>query len=196
MAASDREAPKAAHELLARAQALTAELTGAGFGLVRAGRVPPVPAAGPDPMAQFDLMVTDPDLGAATRTLYRDGHHVRAVEEGFKFLNNAVKGRSGETTRDGQSLMLHVFAEGAPVLRLNRLRSQSQKDEQAGYKFIFAGAMTGIRNPRAHEHDLRDEGAPALEMLVLANHLMRALRGSTRTRRRTSAGRLAGTQGP
>jgi uncharacterized protein (TIGR02391 family) len=147
-------------------------------------------------LAQFDLMVTDPDLSAATRTLYRDGHHARAVEEGFKFLNNAVKGRAGDTTRDGQSLMLHVFAEGAPVLRLSRLRSQSQKDEQAGYKFMFAGAMTGIRNPRAHEHDLRDEADSALEMLVLANHLMRALRRSTRTRRRRTAPRLAGTTGP
>jgi uncharacterized protein (TIGR02391 family) len=138
-------------------------------------------------MGPFDALVTDPDLNATCRTLYRDGHHARAVEEAFKFLANAVKGRSGEGTRDGQDLMLNVFSLEQPVLRLNRLRSTSERDEQAGYRFILAGAMTGIRNPRAHEHSLSDEADVALEMLVLANHLMRAVRRSTRVRRRRPA---------
>ena len=135
-------------------------------------------------MAKFDALVTDLDLNATTRTLYRDGHHARAVEEGFKFLANAVKGRAGDGTRDGRDLMFHVFSLDDPVLRVNRLRGTSQRDEQEGYKFIFGGAMQGIRNPRAHEHTLRDEADVALEMLVLANHLMRAVRRSTRVRRR------------
>ena len=54
------------------------------------------------------------------------------------------------------------------------------KDEQRGYMDIFAGSMTGIRNPRAHEHDLADEPEVALELLVLANHLMRKLDAATR----------------
>lgn len=36
-------------------------------------------------------------------------------------------------------------------------------------------AMTGIRNPRAHESQLVDTPESALEMIVLANHLMRKL---------------------
>lgn len=138
-------------------------------------------------MTQFDALVTDPDLGATCRTLYRDGHHARAVEEAFKFLANAIKGRSGEITRDGQDLMLHVFNPDHPVLRLNDLRRVSEKDEQAGYRFMFAGAMTGIRNPRAHEHALDDQADVALEMLVMANHFMRVVRRSTRVRRRRAA---------
>jgi uncharacterized protein (TIGR02391 family) len=134
-------------------------------------------------MVLFDTLVTDADLSAATRTLYRDGHYARAVEEAFKFLDNAVRGRAGEDALDGQALMLHVFDPGAPVLRLSSLRSTSQRNEQAGYRFMFAGAMTGIRNPRAHEYAIVDEANVALEMLVIANHLMRVLRRSTRTRR-------------
>ena len=45
---------------------------------------------------------------------------------------------------------------------------------------IFAGSMTGIRNPRAHEHDLVDEPEVALELLALANHLMRKLDAATK----------------
>ena len=40
---------------------------------------------------------------------------------------------------------------------------------------IFAGVMAGIRNPRAHEHELEDEPEVALELIILANHLMRKL---------------------
>jgi uncharacterized protein (TIGR02391 family) len=140
-------------------------------------------------MAQFDALINDPDLNATTRTLYRDAHYARAVEEGFKFLANAVKGRAGDAARDGRDLMFHVFSLDDPVLRVNRLRSTSQRDEQEGYRFIFGGAMQGIRNPRAHEHTLRDEADVALEMLVLANHLMRAVRRSTRVRRRRATAR-------
>ena len=140
-------------------------------------------------MVQFDAMVTDPDLNATTRTLFRDGHYARAVEEAYKFLANAVKGRSGDSLRDGRDLMFHVFNLDAPVLRINRLRGMSQRDEQEGYKFIFGGAMQGIRNPRAHEHSLHDEADVAVEMLVLANHLMRAVRRSTRTRARRRGAR-------
>ncbi len=196
MTAGERRASRSAHDLLARAKALDAELAGAGF------RPPSRPLAAPqvtepvavatDPMAQFDALVSDPDLNATCRTLFRDGHHARAVEEAFKFLANAVKGRSGEPTRDGQDLMLHVFSLENPVLRLSDLRRVSERDEQAGYRFMFAGAMTGIRNPRAHEHTLRDQADVALEMLVMANHLMRVVRRSTRVRRRRASARAPG----
>jgi Protein of unknown function (Hypoth_ymh) len=46
---------------------------------------------------------------------------------------------------------------------------------------IFAGAMTGIRNPRAHEHAYLDDPRTALELLALANHLARMARGATRS---------------
>jgi uncharacterized protein (TIGR02391 family) len=187
MAANDRHGLRSALETLTSVKALDAEIVGSGFRPpARAPALPPPvpPAAAADPLALFDQVITEPDLSAATRPLYRDGHFARAVEEGFKFLNNAVKGRSGDTTRDGQALMLNTFSDTTPVLRLNRLRRQSEKDEQKGYAFIYAGTMTGIRNPRAHEHDLRDDPDVALEMLVIANHLTRMLRRSSRPRAR------------
>jgi uncharacterized protein (TIGR02391 family) len=189
MIAGDRGASRSTHDLLARAKAIDAELAGAGL---RPSPPPPAAAvavAAPDLMAQFDALVSDPDLNATCRTLYRDGHHARAVEEAFKFLANAVKGRSGEAVRDGQDLMLHVFNTDNPVLRLSDLRRVSERDEQAGYRFMFAGAMTGIRNPRAHEHSIRDQADVALELLVFANHLMRVVRRSTRVRRRRASAR-------
>lgn len=144
----------------------------------------PAPAAVPDPLALFDAMVTEAELREETRQLFIDGHHSQAVEEGFKYLNNLVKRRTGNEA-DGAALMQSAFSLKEPLLRLSALKTQSQKDQQLGYMQMLAGAMTGVRNPRAHEHKYLDEPRNAIELLGLCNHLVRMVNGSTRTRRRS-----------
>lgn len=143
----------------------------AGFELRRTG--PPSPATGRSDL--YDELVTSESLRLASGSLFHDGHYARAVEEAFKCLNNAVRDKSKLLNRDGASLMRQAFSANSPTLRLSNLLTQSERDEQQGYMDIYAGAMTGIRNPRAHDHQLVDEPETALEMIVLANHLMRKL---------------------
>ena len=128
----------------------------------------------------YDRLVTNELLREATRNRFRSRNLTDAVEAAFKCLVNAVKERSGCHDRDGADLMRHVFGEQSPLLKLNSLQSQSEKNEHNGYREIFAGAITGIRNPRAHEPAIRDDPAVALELLALANHLMRRLDRATR----------------
>jgi uncharacterized protein (TIGR02391 family) len=144
---------------------------------------PPAPAP-PDGESLYDSMVTDPDLRAVSRKLFRDGHYAQAVEQACKLVNNTVKDRCGTGTKgkDGADLMHHAFRIDAPVLKINPLKTVSERDEQDGYRLIFAGMMAGMRNPRAHEHLLRDESQVALEMLVLANHLLAVVGRATRAR--------------
>jgi len=137
-----------------------------------------------DRVEKYDSLVTSNQLRQATRKLFIDGHYARAVEEAYKCLNNAVKDKSGLNSKDGADLMREAFSAHDPKLKLNDLRSQSQKDEQRGYMDIYAGAMTGIRNPRAHDHRLDDQPDVALELLATANHLMRRLDGAKRARHR------------
>ena len=130
----------------------------------------------------FDLLISNKIVSDSTRQLFNDGHYSRAVEEAFKCLNNTVKDKSGLSSRDGAPLMREAFSPNDPKIRLNQLASQSEKDEQQGYMDLFAGVMTGIRNPRVHETKLADDPDVALELLTLANHLMRKLASSeTRT---------------
>ena len=143
-------------------------------------RVAPSSAA-PTLQQLFDELVTSDLIKQSSAALFGDGYYTRAVEEAFKCLNNAVKDKSGSADRDGAQLMRAVFSANSPLLRFNPLQSQSDRNEQAGYMDIFAGAMTGIRNPRAHEHSLVDAPEVALELLVLANHLMRKLDAATAT---------------
>ena len=138
------------------------------------------PGVAPTLQQRFDELVTSESLRQASGSLFGDCYYARAVEEGFKCLNNAVKDKSGLADRDGAALMRAAFGVNSPTLILNAFQSQSERDEQLGYMDIFAGSMTGIRNPRAHQHDLVDEPEVALELLVLANHLMRKLDGATK----------------
>ena len=127
---------------------------------------------------QFDLRITSADLSNASRQLFVHGHYASAVENAFKCLNNAVKEKS-KASNDGDALMRRVFSANSPILKLNSLQSESDQNEQRGYMDIFAGVMSGIRNPRAHEHEIVDDPDVALEMLIIANHLMNKLENST-----------------
>ena len=117
----------------------------------------------------FDKPVTNDRLSQATRTRFRSRNFTDAVEAAFKCLDNAVKERSRLLDKGGSDLMFTAFNEKKPVLKLNELHSTTDRNEQEGYKHLIAGALTVIRNLRAHEHELRDDPKVALELLALAN---------------------------
>ena len=145
------------------------------------------PATDRSLLDQFDELVTDSILRTASRKLFADGHYTQAIEAAFKTLNNAVKVKSGLTAAGGDSLMRQAFSANKPKLRFSELQTISESDEQRGYMELYAGAMTGIRNPRAHEHDSEDDPRVALELLTFANHLMRKLDTARKSRRRKRA---------
>jgi len=133
------------------------------------------------PLDVFDELVTDKQLKRIVEKLFRDGHHARAVEEAFKFIDNLVKRLSKQNNLSGASLMTKAFSADRPLLRLNTGQSVSEQDEQKGYMQILAGCMTGIRNPRAHECDWEDSEKRAIEMLAWANHLIERIRLAAKT---------------
>ena len=126
----------------------------------------------------FDQVVDDDDLRKTSRKLFLDGYYALAVEEAYKCLNNIVKDLSGLHHLDGVDLMKNAFSLNKPVLRLNELRTQSERNQQLGYMEMFGAVITGIRNPRAHEHTYLDDPVTSLELLGLANHLVRMARSA------------------
>ena len=130
-------------------------------------------------LAQFDAFVTDSGLRGSCRSLFGGGYYALAVQRACTYIDNTVRQKSGYADKDGADLMRAVFSPKNPILRLNKLETRSDRNEQQGYMEIFAGTMIGIRNPRVHEYDLEDSPVEALERLVMANHLMRILNKAT-----------------
>jgi uncharacterized protein (TIGR02391 family) len=118
----------------------------------------------------YDSIIVHPVIRKVSRKLYSDGHYSPAIFEAFKALNYMVKEKSGESG-DGQDLMAKTFNEDKPTLRLNSMSSSSDKDEQAGFRFLYMGAMRGIRNPKAHDFVGQRDPIRTLHYLALANLL-------------------------
>lgn len=123
----------------------------------------------------FETRNIHPDLPPRVRKLFDDGHWEEAVFKAFKFVESEVKRISGLRGKTGYPLMMDAFNEASPNIRLNELSTESEVDEQKGFKFMFAGAATGIRNPRGHEVEMGDTPDEALDYLALASLLLRRL---------------------
>lgn len=123
----------------------------------------------------FEARNIHPDFPKKVRKLFDDGHGEQSVFEAFKFIEKEVKRLSGLRGKTGFGLMMDAFNEDRAKIKLNALITESEVDEQKGFKFIFTGAATGIRNPRGHEVDIGDTPDEALDYLALASLLLRRL---------------------
>ncbi len=71
--------------------------------------------------------------------------------------------------------MMRVFSKTTPVLSLTSCKTTEEKDEQEGYKFLFAGSSSAIRNPRGHLYSMTNSPDECLDHLSLASLLLRRL---------------------
>jgi uncharacterized protein (TIGR02391 family) len=122
----------------------------------------------------FDERNIHPQIEKISKKLFDDGHYSQATFETYKLLDKTVQNLAGSTD-SGKNLMMKAFSEVSPLIQLTKLSSSSEKDEQEGYKFIFAGSIMAIRNPRGHEVGLADSPDRCLDHLSLASLLFRRL---------------------
>ena len=122
----------------------------------------------------FDKRNVHPGLPAKVRTFFDNGHYAEATFEAFKYLDKVVQ-KFSKSSKSGEKLMMEVFNETGPVLKLTALASQSEIDEQRGFKFLFSGGVVAIRNPRGHEVDQVDDVDTCLDHLAFASLLIRRM---------------------
>jgi len=136
-------------------------------------------------VAQLDLdaepAVTDwfwdfvhPRIKALAQPRIEAGFFGDAVEASFKEVNDSVKRLFVEATGrevDGAGLMNTAFSPNDPIIKLAELDTETGRSTQQGYMQIFAGAMTGIRNPKAHGN-LNPDARKALHLIALASLLL------------------------
>lgn len=115
-----------------------------------------------------------PSIVEVSKSRYQAGHFADCVEAAFKEVNTVVKRIYKSITneeRDGADLMRKAFTINNPQIKLSDLSTESERNIQNGYMDIFAGSMTGIRNPKAHENISISKNR-AIHFLFLASLLM------------------------
>lgn len=122
----------------------------------------------------LDIRNIHPALPHQVRKLFDDGYYSQATFEAFKYLDKQVA-RIAASNLTGYKLMMAVFQDQAPLIRLTPLSSDSERDEQRGFQFIFAGSVMAIRNPRGHEYKIHDNIDDCLDHLSLVSLLLRRI---------------------
>ena len=140
----------------------------------RAGELTDTPTQSEEWTHPFEERNIHPHLPTVVNQLFDDGYFSQSTFEAFKFLDQEVRRISGSSD-SGFKLMTRVFAEQTPLVRLTPLSTVSEKDEQKGFQFLFAGSVLALRNPRGHEVALPDSPDECLDHLALVSLLLRRL---------------------
>jgi uncharacterized protein (TIGR02391 family) len=126
------------------------------------------------PNKLYDLLKFHPKIVEASRSQFRSGHYADAIFNALRCIEILVRAKSGLRKR-GTALMHDVFSEKKPLIKLNAMQEEYEIDEQTGFRFIYAGAMQGIRNPKAHAQVKQKDPYRTLEYLALASLLAKRL---------------------
>ena len=118
-----------------------------------------------------------PNIQRVSEKLYRDGSYAEAACNAFIEINSRLKELyrtaypDSENVPDGQALMNKVFADNDPVLEAGDRTTQTGKDIHLGTRFLFAGAMAALRNPKSHEN-IELEKDDSMRRMIFASMLM------------------------
>jgi len=122
----------------------------------------------------FDSRNIHPEIAKVSENLFDDGYYSQATFEAFKLVDHTVSTITS-VNKSGYKLMMDVFNEKKPKIRLTDLSNQSEVDEQKGYSFLFAGSVMAIRNPRGHLVGIPDTIDQCLDYLCIASLFMRRI---------------------
>jgi uncharacterized protein (TIGR02391 family) len=130
------------------------------------------PETAGDPIDQAWTLL-HPRVQVVAKKRFEGGHYADAVEATLKELATTVRNlvlQRGGPELDGTALMQTAFSPKNPIIVLADLSTQSGKDMQRGYMDLFAGAMSAVRNPKAHGNIVITPQR-ALHLLFLASAL-------------------------
>ena len=124
----------------------------------------------------YNKTILHPKIRKVSENHYTSKQYRSAILDAFIELETMVKDKVNYLEDErvkgliGTKLFRKVFNSNAPILVWNSLETIEEIDEYEGYSHIFAGAMQGIRNPKAHKI-FPQEPMRAIRLLSLANLL-------------------------
>ncbi len=127
-----------------------------------------------DAMPILQGSVLHPKIVEAALSQFETHHYRDAILNAFIAVFDYIRERTG-LDLDGENLINTAFSLNRPLLLLNKLKTQSDRNEQLGFMDIFKGAYKGIRSPKAHSLITQLSSVKAYEYLIFASLLARRI---------------------
>lgn len=121
-----------------------------------------------------------PLIQKSSKKLYEDGHFANAAEDAFIEINDRTKKlfsivKPNDPVPDGEAAMTTVFSANSPLIEFCDGRTTTGQNKQKGFMQILAGAMSALRNPKAHSNTEVLSAEEAYRRLATASMLMYAI---------------------
>lgn len=121
-----------------------------------------------------------PLIQKSSRKLFEDGHYANAAEDAIIEINDRTKRlfsivKPGEPIPDGESAMKTVFSANNPLVEFCDRSTLSGQNKQKGYMDMLSGAISALRNPKAHSNTEILSAEESFRRLATASMLMYAI---------------------
>lgn len=121
-----------------------------------------------------------PLIQKSSRKLFEDGHYANAAEDAIIEINDRTKRlfsivKPGEPIPDGESAMKTVFSANNPLVEFCDRSTLSGQNKQKGYMDMLSGAISALRNPKAHSNTEILSAEESYRRLATASMLMYAI---------------------
>lgn len=116
------------------------------------------------------------DIYSVIKNKYDNQLYSDAILDSIKYLTNIIREKS-KVGGDGAGLIGQAFGGQSPKIKINKMATTSEIDEQKGYEQILRGIYCGIRNPRSHEQyqDVKEVADP---IIIFINYLAEMIKST------------------
>lgn len=121
-----------------------------------------------------------PLIQKSSKQLYMDVHYANAAEDAYIEINDRVKKlfmivKPDCKVPDGENAMNIVFSANNPMIKFCDQSTETGYNKQKGYMQMLAGAMSALRNPKAHSNNEIITAEESYRRLATASMLMYAI---------------------
>lgn len=118
----------------------------------------------------------DNELWKEINSSYENKRFTEAIKESIYFLGDLIRNKANLSS-DGVTLIGQAFGGKNPKLRINKLQSETDINEQIGLEQILRGVFQLIRNPRSHKK-YQDNSDDADAIILFINYLIKIIEKS------------------
>jgi uncharacterized protein (TIGR02391 family) len=104
----------------------------------------------------------DKRLWEAIQISYGNRTYSGAILDAMYLLTGLIREKSG-VEGDGAALVGQAFGGASPLIKVNRLQTESEINVQRGVEQLLRGLYQGIRNPQSHDKHAQRIGMCSVE---------------------------------